>query len=140
MASTAPASPPDHAPDTRTPYERIGGLPTLQRIADRFYDLMEHDPAYAELRALHADDLGPIRAGLAGFLSGWSGGPRDWSAANPGRCMGSIHAPVAITGSSARQWASAMRRAIIDVAPADAEIAEAFASVLERMALAMARD
>lgn len=122
-----------------SPYARIGGLDTLRRVTDRFYDLMETEPAYAELRAMHAADLGPMRASLPLFLAGWSGGPRDWWEANPGKCMMSMHSPFPITRSTAQQWAEAMRRAIADAAPADQEIAGAMADVLERMALGMAR-
>jgi hemoglobin len=123
-----------------TPYDRIGGIDTLRRIAERFYDLMERDPAFAELRAMHAPDLAPMRASLPGFLAGWTGGPRDWWDSNPGKCMMSMHAPFAITRQTAQQWADAMRRAVADTAPADQEIAQAMADVLERTALAMARE
>lgn len=123
----------------QTPYDRIGGLPVLRQITDRFYDLMEHDPAFAELRAMHAPDLAPMRESLPSFLAGWCGGPREWSQANPGKCMGSVHAPFAIDSVTARQWMTAMRQAITEVAPADTEIAGAFGDVLERMALGMVR-
>lgn len=126
------------ASEATTPYDRIGGLDTLRRITDRFYDLMEQDPAYAELRLMHAPDLAPMRASLPLFLAGWSGGPRDWWDANPGKCMMSMHKPFPIDAVTAGQWAGAMRRAIADVAPADAEIAGAMGDVLERMALGMA--
>ena len=52
-----------------TPFDLIGGHPAIQRIVERFYDLMEQDPAYAELRALHAPDLSPMRRSLALFLA-----------------------------------------------------------------------
>ncbi len=122
-----------------SPYARIGGMAVLRQITDRFYDLMETDPAYGVLRAMHAPDLGPMRESLTQFLAGWSGGPRDWWEANPGKCMVSLHGPYAIGRETAAQWAEAMRRAIADVAPADREIADALAGVLERMALNMAR-
>ena len=63
-----------------TPYDRIGGREVLRAIVNRFYDLMDEDPAYAGLRAMHAEDLAPMRQSLTGFLTGWSGGPRDWFA------------------------------------------------------------
>ncbi|MES2491831.1 MAG: group II truncated hemoglobin [Pseudomonadota bacterium] len=123
-----------------TPFERLGGHATLQQITNRFYDLMDSDPAYAELRAMHAPDLTPMRTSLASFLAGWSGGPRDWFEANPGRCMMSLHKDFAIDRGTARQWTDAMTRAIDEtVAASDAEIAKALAGVLERMAMGMAR-
>lgn len=115
-------------------------MAVLQRITERFYDLMDQDPAYIALRAMHAADLGPMRASLPLFLAGWSGGPRDWWEANPGKCMMSMHAPFAIDRETAGQWAQAMRKAIADTAPDDAEISAALGDVLSRMALGMAKD
>lgn len=134
MATTAE---PETTP--ASPFERLGGHATLQAICDRFYDLMEADPAYAGLRAMHAEDLGPMRKSLPLFLAGWSGGPRDWFEANPGRCMMSVHKPFAISADLATQWADCMRRAIADTAPADSEIGEALADVLCNLALGMGR-
>ena len=126
------------APAT-SPFERVGGHPVLRAITDRFYDLMDQDPAYAELRAMHADDLAPMRESLPLFLAGWAGGPRDWFEAHPGKCMMSMHAPFPIGRQTADQWAEAMTRAIAETDLADREIADAMAEVLGRMARGMAR-
>lgn len=134
-----PATAIAEAPAT-SPYERIGGAAVLQAVTDRFYDLMEQDPAFAGLRAMHAADLAPMRAALPRFLAGWAGGPRDWFEANPGKCMMSMHAPFPIGRATAAQWADAMRRALAETDVADREIADAMADVLERMAKGMARD
>lgn len=132
-ASASPSAAP------ASPFERIGGHPVLRAITDRFYDLMEQDPAYAELRAMHAQDLSFMRQSLPLFLAGWAGGPRDWFEANPGKCMMSAHAGYAIDAQTAEQWAHAMNRAIAESEVADREIAEAMAEVLTRMARGMAR-
>ncbi|MFC0206253.1 group II truncated hemoglobin [Novosphingobium soli] len=127
------------APLSSTPYERLGGAPVFAAIAERFYDLMETDPAYARLRAMHAPDLAPMRASLPRFLAGWAGGPRDWFEANPGRCMMSLHKPMTIDADVAGQWAEAMERAIAEVAPEPADMAAAMSEVLGRLARGMAR-
>lgn len=137
---TVPESETDTGTRPATPYDRIGGREVLRTIVDRFYDLMEADPAYAELRAMHAADLDPMRASLPAFLAGWAGGPRDWFEANPGKCMMSAHGSFAINKATAGQWGEAMRRAIDASEVADREIANAMADVLERMATSMARD
>lgn len=124
---------------TASPFERLGGHDTIRAICERFYDLMESDPAYAELRAMHAPDLTRMRVELARFLAGWVGGPRDWFEDNPGKCMMSLHKPFTISHDVAEQWAEAMKRAIADVAPADRQIAEAMSSVLSDLALGMGR-
>lgn len=122
-----------------SPFERVGGHPALRAITDRFYDLMEQDPAYAELRAMHAANLAPMRKVLPLFLAGWAGGPRDWFEANPGKCMMSLHAPFPINPQTAEQWAAAMTRAIAETELVDREIGDAMADVLARMAKGMAR-
>jgi hemoglobin len=137
VASQAQADPPSQP---ETPFHRLGGHATMQAICDRFYDLMDSDPAYAELRAMHAPDLSRMRTSLASFLAGWSGGPRDWFEQNPGRCMMSVHKPYTISRTASVQWAEAMKRAIADVAPADGDLARAMAGVLEQLALGMGRD
>ncbi|WP_395392424.1 group II truncated hemoglobin [Novosphingobium sp. BL-8A] len=124
---------------TQTPHDLIGGALVFEAIANRFYDLMEQDAAYAELRAMHAKDLAPMRAGLSRFLTGWAGGPRDWFEANPGKCMMSLHKDFPIDSQTAGQWADAMTRAIADVAPEPAHIARAMTDVLSRMARGMGR-
>lgn len=122
-----------------SPFERIGGHAEFEAITARFYDLMEQDPAYAELRSMHASDLGAMRRALPRFLAGWAGGPRDWFEANPGKCMVSMHAPFPIDRQTASQWAEAMTRAIAETELADREMGLAMADVLGRMALGMVR-
>lgn len=121
---------------TRTPYDMIGGSAPIREIVDRFYDLMEGDPAYAELRALHAPDLAPMRASLTGFLAAWMGGPRDWFEERPGKCLMSAHKGVVITPETARQWAEAMRRAV-EESPVDQTFGAKLAGALGDLALRM---
>lgn len=138
MTAAATTAPDQQAP--ASPFERIGGHPVLRQITERFYDLMEQDPAYAELRAMHSLDLSEMRASLPLFLAGWAGGPRDWFEANPGKCMMSAHGDFRISRATAGQWAEAMTRAIAETELADREIATAMADVLTRMATGMARE
>ena len=140
MTATATAEAQPAEPVATSPFERVGGHPVLQAIANRFYDLMDQDPAYAELRKMHAPDLSEMRASLPLFLAGWAGGPRDWFERNPGKCMMSMHAPFPITHQTAEQWADAMTRAIAETELADREVAGAMTDVLTRMARGMARD
>ena len=121
-----------------SPYEIVGGGAGVRRVVDRFYDLMAQDPRYAELRAMHAPDLAPMRESLSGFLSAWLGGPRDWFEQRPGACMMSLHARLAITGETADQWADAMRRAIVDEG-VDVELGDRMGEALSRMAGGMVR-
>lgn len=137
MATNPNAATPQ--PAGNTPFDALGGHDVMRAICDRFYDLMEDDPAYAELRAMHARDLTRMRGALAQFLAGWAGGPRDWFEANPGRCMMSVHKPYAISHAVAGQWAEAMQRAIADVAPANAALGEEMGEILGNLARGMGR-
>jgi hemoglobin len=120
------------------PYEQMGGGGMVRRFVDRFYDLMDTDPRYAELRSLHAADLQPMRESLAGFLSAWLGGPRDWFDQRPGACVMSAHAKIPVTRETAEQWTDAMARALAD-SGIDAALAERVHEAFQRMAMAMAR-
>lgn len=122
-----------------TPYERLGGGDVVGAICERFYDLIEGDPAYAAVRVTHGADLGRIRTALRGFLTAWLGGPRDYFA-NGGPCMMSIHRRLSISEEAARQWAAAMARAIADQPGMDGEIGPAMAAALGDMAGSMVND
>ena len=56
-------------------FDAIGGDDALRALVDRFYDLMDLEPAYAGIRQLHPADLGGSRDKLHWFLCGWLGGP-----------------------------------------------------------------
>ena len=121
-----------------TPFDRIGGRTAIARIVDRFYDLMDAEPRFAALRAMHGADLGPMRQSLTGFLTGWAGGPRDWFDQNPGKCMMSAHGGLPITRETAAQWVDAMGEAFADCGLADHPVAllmqERFAMMARGMA------
>ena len=57
----------------RTPYEMIEE--GVRALIERFYDLMELEPEFARLRAVHGSSLESAREKLFLFLSGWHGGP-----------------------------------------------------------------
>lgn len=120
------------------PYELVGGEEAVRRFVDRFYNLMETDPCYAELRQLHAKDLQPMRDSLTGFLTAWLGGPRDWFAKRPGACVMSAHADVPVSRKTAEQWTAAMARALAD-SGVDPALGEAINTAFARMAMAMAQ-
>ncbi|HEX5379131.1 MAG TPA: group II truncated hemoglobin [Phenylobacterium sp.] len=119
-----------------TPFDMIGG-DAVAAFVERFYDLMDSDPQYAALRALHAPDLGPMRDSLTGFLTAWLGGPRDWFEQRPGTCMMSAHASVPVSPQTARQWTEAMSRALEDTR-LDEDLAAQINAAFARMAQGMA--
>ena len=48
-------------PPAATPFERLGGERGVRALVDRFYDLMDLEPAAAGLRALHPATLADSR-------------------------------------------------------------------------------
>jgi len=121
-----------------TPYEALGAREAIDRFVGRFYDLMESEAEFTELRAMHAADLGPMRSSLAGFISGWAGGPRDWFDQNPGKCMMSAHKDLTISPQTAKQWVACMTRAVSDCGMGDDDVAGQMLERFEMMARSMA--
>jgi len=119
-----------------TPFAMMGGMDMIGPLVDRFYDLMDGDPAYAALRAMHAEDLGPMRASLKGFLAGWLGGPRDWFVERRGACIMSLHRALPLTERTEREWLGAMTRALDEAGLApemDLFVRGAFARMARQM-------
>lgn len=119
-------------------YDRFGGMPAVERLTHRFYDLMETEPAYAALRAMHAPSLDPMRQSLALFLAAWLGGPRDWFLQRPGACIMSMHRALDIDRDTASQWLHAMSRAMAETG-VDPDIGQQMQSAFARMGGAMIR-
>ncbi len=115
-----------------TLYQRIGEEAALRRIVDRFYDLMQSDPAVAPLRAMHAPDLGPMRERLTEFMTSWLGGPPVYFQRKDSRCMVMVHAPIPIDAAIRDQWLSCMYRALDDCA-VSADLQASIRRALERM-------
>ena len=64
-------------PPFENPYEWIGGEERIKALVERFYDLMDLEPAYTALRTAHAGALDNARQRLFWFLCGWMGGPQQ---------------------------------------------------------------
>ena len=107
------AEPSSEAPTIEpTPYDLIGGEATVRRLADRFYAIMDSDPAASRIRAMHERDLAPIRQLLFEFLSGWLGGPPLYTNRPTRRCIMSAHRPYEIGDAEHDQWMMCMRTAM----------------------------
>ena len=88
--------------------DRIGGEPGVARLCDRFYELMDSVPQFAELRALHPQDLQGSRDKLYMFLSGWFGGPDLFVEKFGHPRLRARHMPFAIGTKERDQWVACM--------------------------------
>jgi hemoglobin len=112
-----------------TPYEQLGGETAVRALVDRFYDLMNLEPAYAGIRALHPADLSGSRDKLYWFLSGWLGGPDLYQSRFGHPMLRARHLPYSIGTGERDQWMACMLSAMQEqaVEPALAErLAQSF--------------
>ncbi|MBY5994186.1 group II truncated hemoglobin [Ferrimonas balearica] len=93
-------------------YERMGGEPVVRALAHRFYQLMAQDSDYAELRALHPEDLGGSEQKLFEFLSGWLGGPPLFEQRHGHPMLRARHLPFPIDKRQRNLWLHCMKRAL----------------------------
>jgi hemoglobin len=101
--------------DSPTPYELIGGDARVRELVDRFYDLMDFEPAYRELRAVHGNTLESAREKLYQFLSGWLGGPPLYTDKYGHPMLRARHLPFAIGDLERDQWMACMRQAMEEI-------------------------
>lgn len=95
-----------------TPFEWIGGEARVQALSERFYDLMDLEPAYGALRAAHGDELGSARQKLFWFLCGWLGGPQHYTERFGHPRLRARHLPFKIGVLERDQWMACMEQAM----------------------------
>ena len=100
------------APVATTAYERLGGDAAVRQLVDRFYDLMDLEPAYAELRRTHGSELDHARDKLHWFLCGWLGGPDHYIERFGHPRLRARHLPFAIGIRERDQWLACMNQAM----------------------------
>jgi hemoglobin len=98
-----------------TVYALIGGEAKLRELVDRFYDLMELEPEFAGIRAMHPPGTEGSRDKLFWFLSGWMGGPSMYIERFGHPRLRARHLPFAIASSERDQWLRCMAWAMQDV-------------------------
>ena len=98
--------------DSPTPYDLIGGDAGVRALVDRFYDLMDLEPAYAQLRRVHGASLESAREKLYLFLSGWLGGPPLYVQRHGHPMLRARHLPFAIGEEERDQWMACMIQAM----------------------------
>ncbi len=116
-------------PPYDTPFEWIGGEDKVKALVERFYDLMDLEPAYADLRAAHGSTLANARERLYWFLCGWLGGPQHYTERFGHPRLRMRHMPFAIGIKERDQWLACMDQAMGEVGvdePLRARLRESF--------------
>ncbi|MFP8779105.1 group II truncated hemoglobin [Hydrogenophaga sp. RWCD_12] len=99
-----------------TPFEWIGGETRVRALVDRFYDLMDIEPGYHELRLAHGTTLDDARQKLFWYLCGWLGGPSYYEDRFGHPRLKMRHMPFKIGILERDQWLACMDQAMGEIA------------------------
>ena len=116
-------------PQAATAFEALGGEAAVRSLVDRFYDLMDLEPGYRALRAMHSTRRAGARAQQHGGRGGGLGGPQPYVARFGHPMLRARHLPFSIGIAERDQWLACMRQAMTEqeVEPAMAQrLADAF--------------
>ena len=108
----------DPDPKQATPFEQLGGIDGVRALVDRFYDLMDLEPDFAALRALHPPTLDGSRDKFAWFLTGWLGGPDLYIERFGHPRLRARHLPFPIGMQARDQWLTCMGLAMAEIGEA----------------------
>jgi hemoglobin len=103
--------------DLDSPYQMLGGRALVERLAARFYEVMERDePA---LSAVHRQAPGggidpTVKERFALFLVGWVGGPQEYMERHGHPRLRMRHAGVPVSAEMRDAWLRCMTRAMDD--------------------------
>ena len=106
-----------------TLYSRLGGDIGVRQLTERFYDLMDLEPTYQALRAVHGSTLVQAQERLYQFLSGWLGGPDLYTEQHGHPRLRQRHFPFVVNMQMRNEWVVCFAQALseLDVAEQDAE-------------------
>jgi hemoglobin len=105
----------DTPSDLIMPYDWLGGEARVRELVERFYDLMDLEPRYTQLRTTHGTDLSRARERLFWFLCGWLGGPSYYTQNVGHPMLRARHLPFSIGINERDQWVACMDQAMRDI-------------------------
>lgn len=100
-----------------SPFAQLGGRAAVERLAARFYEVMERDePALAAVhRQAEGGGIDPeVKRRFGLFLIGWLGGPQDYMTAHGHPRLRMRHARVPIGAELRDAWLRSMQKALDD--------------------------
>lgn len=98
----------------QTVYQMIGGEQALERLVEKFYDIIETDPDGEIVHALHRKGFGISHVRLAQFefLSGFFGGPQYYAERMGHANLRAMHEHIQIGSAEVNAWLVCMEKAI----------------------------
>jgi hemoglobin len=102
--------------ELETPFALVGGRAVVERLAARFYEVMERDePALAAIHRQAAGGIDPeVKDRFALFLVGWLGGPQEYMERHGHPRLRMRHGRVAVSPAMRDAWLRCMTRALDD--------------------------
>jgi hemoglobin len=103
--------------DLDSPFRMVGGRAVVERLAARFYQLMEqNEPALAAMhRPAPEGGIDPVvKERFALFLVGWLGGPQEYMERHGHPRLRMRHARVSVSIDMRDAWLRCMTRAMDD--------------------------
>jgi hemoglobin len=107
----------DEHQDLESPFDLMGGRAVVERVAARFYEVMERDePALARLHRQAPDGgIAPeVKQRFALFLVGWLGGPDEYVQQHGHPRLRLRHGRVPVDREMRDAWLRTMSRALDD--------------------------
>ena len=101
--------------DLDSPYQMMGGRAAVERLAARFYQVMERDePALAGVHRQSPDGGidATVKERFALFLVGWLGGPQEYMERHGHPRLRMRHARVSVSIEMRDAWLRCMTRAM----------------------------
>lgn len=114
-------------------FERIGGLVTIDRLVETFYERMDALPEARTIRAMHPSDLGSTKQVLKRYLCEWTGGPKLYSVEKGHPRLRQRHLGFAIGEAERDAWLTCMGGAL-DEAIADLDARQEIYEALAKLA------
>ncbi|WP_124726543.1 globin [Staphylospora marina] len=94
-----------------SPYEQIGGAPTVRKLVEAFYPRVQRHPL---LKPIFPEDIRPVMEKQYKFLTQFLGGPPLYSREYGHPMLRARHLPFPITPSRANAWLACMHEALND--------------------------
>ena len=93
-------------------FRSAGGSLGVIKLVEEFYQIMQTNPEFKELRALHHSDVKSSSDKLSTFLIGWLGGPRNYREKFGPISIPQAHQQIAVNEQTKEQWLDCMQLAI----------------------------